>query len=89
MLSVALVAKSAFPFCPVPAWLINLLGLVRWRLSSWRLTTSFAMSTTLAGVKGLLIVTILTILPFLARLLDEMEVTRNLLLIARAGTSAL
>ena len=86
---VALVAITTFALCPVPAWFVDLLGLVGRRLSSWRLTTSFDMSTTLAGVKGLLIVTILTILPFLARLLDEMEVTRNLLLIARAGTSAL
>ena len=86
---VALVTISTFPFRPVPTWFVNLLGLVRWRLSSWGLATSFARSTALVGIKGFLIMTVLTILSLFARLLDEVKVTRDLLLITRAGTSAL
>ena len=86
---VTLVTISTFAFCPVPAWLVDLLGLVGWRLSSWCFTTSFTMSTTLASIKCLLVVTVFTVLPFSARLLDEMEVTWYLLLVTRTGTSAL
>ena len=86
---VTLVTISTFAFCPVPAWLVDLLGLVSRRLSSWRLAASFTMSTALAGIKYLLIMAVLTVLPFPARLLDEMEVTWYLLLVTRTGTPAL
>ena len=43
----------------------------------------------LASVKGLLVVTVFTVLSFSARLLDEMEMAWYLLLVTRTGTSAL
>ena len=86
---VTLVTISTFPFCPVPTWLVDLLGLVSWGLSSGRLAAPFTMSTALAGVKHLLIMAVLTVLSFPARFLDEVEVTWYLLFVARTGTSAL
>ena len=77
---VAFVSISALALGPVPAWFINLLGLVRWRLtsrSSWLSTIPFRV---LVRIKHLLVVTVFAIFAFSACLLDEMEVAWDLLL---------
>ena len=87
MTFVAFVSISTFAMGPMPTWFVNLLGLVRWRLtsrSSWLFTFRV-----LARIKHLLVMTVFTIFAFSACFLDEMEMTWDLLLGSWTSTSAI
>ena len=84
---VAFVSIPTLALGPMPAWLINLLGLVCRRLasgSSWLSTIAFCI---LVRIKHLLVVTVLAIFALSTCFLDEMEMAWDLLLGSRAGTS--
>ena len=85
---VAFVSIPTLALSPMPAWFINLLGLVCRRLTSWSSWLPTVAFCILVRIKYLLVVTVFTILAFSACFLDEMEMAWDLLLGSGAGTSA-
>ena len=85
---VAFVSIPTLALGPMPAWLINLLGFVCRRLTSWSSWLSTVAFSILVCIEHLLVVTVFAIFALSACFLDEMEMARDFLLGSRTGTSA-